>query len=290
MLPNFFVVGAPKAGTTSLYEYLKQIPEVYVSPNKEPHYFSVYYPSMFNKKPIRDKAKYVDLFKNVKKEKAVGEFSVLYLADPEVPKKIKKEIPNAKIIIIIRNPIERAFSNFLGRTNLGLEHQSFIDRIAEDKQLIKKNIHGEPYVLESGFYSRHIKRYNDVFGSKQVKVIIFEEFFKDPSTIVKKILEFLEIKSDVNQIDFKIHNSFSPPKNRLAKIILSSNLVKSIAIEVIPQSLRWKIRKNILTNQIEKPKMTDNEKDILKEIYRDDVKELQKLLGKKLPWSEFQSK
>lgn len=288
MWPNFFVVGAPKAGTTSLYEYLRQIPEVYLSPIKEPHFFTVYYPSKFDKKPVHEKEKYLDLFKNVKKEKAIGEFSVTYLADPEVPKKIKKEIPDAKIIVIIRNPIERAFSNYLGLLNRGLEQQGFIERIKEEQKLIEKNIHGEPYVLGPGFYHKHIKRYYDFFGSKQVKVLIFEEMSKDPLPIVEKILEFLEITTNVKQINFKIHNAYSPPKNKLAKIILSSNLVKSTAVKVVPQSLRRNIRESILTNQIEKPKMTNKEKDILKNIYWDDVKELQKMLGMKLPWNEFQ--
>jgi len=286
--PNFFVVGAPRAGTTSLYEYLKQIPEVYVSPIKEPHFFTVYYRSMLPKKPIHEKAKYLDLFKNVQKEKAIGDFSVSYLADPEVPNKIKKDIPYAKIIILIRNPIERAFSNYLGLLNMGLEQQSFIERIKEEQKLIEKNIHGEAYVLEPGFYYKHIKRYNDVFGSKQVKVFLFEEFSKNPLQIVKKILEFLEITNKIKQINLEVHNPFSPPRNKFAKSIMNNKPIRDIALRFVPQSIRWQVREKILTKQTEKPKMTNKEKDILKEIYWNDVKELQKMLGIKLPWNEFQ--
>ena len=106
--PNFFIVGAPKSGTTSLYEYLKQIPQVYMSPVKEPHYFSKsIVPDNHFLKPIRDKKKYLNLFEGAKNEIAIGEASPTYLADPEAPKLIHELVPNAHIIIILRDPIER---------------------------------------------------------------------------------------------------------------------------------------------------------------------------------------
>ena len=110
MWPNFFIVGAAKAGTTSLYQYLKQIPGIYMSPVKEPHYFSRrVIPDDHHYRPIRDKEKYLSLFKKVNNEKVVGEASPTYLRDPEAPRLIHQVSPNARILISLRDPIERPF-------------------------------------------------------------------------------------------------------------------------------------------------------------------------------------
>jgi len=95
--PNFFIVGAPRAGTTSLYEFLKRTKGVFMPSYKEPHYFSVTIDrSLINRKPIRDKKKYLQLFKKVNNEKAVGEASTSYLWDTEAPKLIYKKKPKLK--------------------------------------------------------------------------------------------------------------------------------------------------------------------------------------------------
>ena len=111
--PTFFIVGAPRSGTTSLYNYLKTIPEIFMSPVKEPGYFI---PNDF--RGFSEK-KYLELFKNVKDEIVIGEASAGYLASQEAAFRIKKEIPNAKIIITLRDPVERTFSDYLNNLRTG---------------------------------------------------------------------------------------------------------------------------------------------------------------------------
>ena len=113
--PNFYIVGAPKAGTTSMYEYLKNVPGIYMSAIKEPNYFSINtvpdnHPVL---KPIRDKMKYLSLFDDVTNEKIIGEASPDYLPDPDAPHLIHQVAPHAHIVIILRDPVERAFSDYL---------------------------------------------------------------------------------------------------------------------------------------------------------------------------------
>jgi len=109
--PNFFIVGTGKAGTTSLYEYLKQVPGIFMSPEKEPNYFS--HVAIHKDDPhrfmIRDKKKYLELFKNVKNEKIIGEATPTYFRDPNAAYLIHKVSPNAKILITLRNPIDNNF-------------------------------------------------------------------------------------------------------------------------------------------------------------------------------------
>ena len=136
-LPTFFIVGAPKAGTTSLYHYLEEHPEVYMSPIKETNFFSskqmqeqeLYYDAT----PIQSKNQYLELFKDVSQEKQVGEASVSYLYYTGVAKKILEFNPKAKIVIMLRNPVDRAFSHFLMDKRLGLSISSFMDVIQEPK-------------------------------------------------------------------------------------------------------------------------------------------------------------
>ena len=112
--PNFFIVGAPRCGTTSLWYYLSQSPEVFMSTKKEPKYFNSYESvRLYFDPPIRDKKKYLELFHEVRNERAIGEASTSYLADPSTPELIHKVLPESRIIISLRDPVERAFSHHL---------------------------------------------------------------------------------------------------------------------------------------------------------------------------------
>src|SRR4051794_4060836 len=114
MMPNFFIVGTPKAGTTSLYHYLEEHHDIYMAPIKETNFFSYHEIKsqglFYNEEHISSLNQYQEQFKSVKNEKAVGEASVSYLYYPSVPLKIKEFNPKAKIIIVLRNPIDRGFS------------------------------------------------------------------------------------------------------------------------------------------------------------------------------------
>ena len=119
--PNFFIVGAPRAGTTSLYAYLSQIPGIYMSPVKEPEFFSPNRSTNDDLIPIVNKNDYLTLFKNVKDELLIGEASTCYLEDPDSPKLIYNKVADAYIIILLRDPIERAYSHYLMHRRNNLE-------------------------------------------------------------------------------------------------------------------------------------------------------------------------
>ncbi len=191
--PNFFIVGAPRAGTTSLYNYLKKIPGIYMSPMKEPHYFSESsFPEGRFRTIIRDKKKYLELFKKIKNEKIVGEASATYLSDPEAPNLIHHIIPNAFILASLRDPVERTFSHFLMHKSQGVLKPTFYEQLENELNNIvdptEPNIH-----LESGLYSSGVKKHLNIFGENQVKIIIFEEFIKNTKGTVEEILKFLNI-------------------------------------------------------------------------------------------------
>jgi len=177
--PNFFIIGVEKGGTTSLYEYLKQIPEIFMSQNKEPWYFSPIVRNLhYSKDRISDENLYLNLFSNVKNQTAIGEASAVYWRDPEAPKLIHEKIPHAKIIISIRDPVDRYFSGYLMGKRMGYNkkkiHESIQNRIKNKFILSSTRLNEESSLL----YYDNIKRYLDIFGEKNVLILIFEEWTK----------------------------------------------------------------------------------------------------------------
>jgi len=279
--PNFFIVGAPRCGTTSLYRYLEQIPEVFISSVKEPNYFNptVNLDSLLSK-PIRDEKRYLDLFKDVKNEVAVGEASPTYLWDPKTPELIHKAIPNARIIIIMRDPIERAYSEYLFLSGTGSEKKSFNDIIRNATKTLNYSSRG---VIETGLYYEQVKRYLDVFNSKKVKILFFEEFIQDTLNSVKEVLEFLGIQNAEPKSVNEIHNPFIMPRGKLTSGLVHNPVLRKLGKAVLPRKTIRNIR-DVVTEKVPKPKMSSNDRKILLEFYQDDVKKLHELLGQNLPW------
>jgi len=281
--PNFFIIGAPRCGTSSLYSYFNEIQEIFMSSVKEPQYFAPNYPKNDGLKPILDKKKYLKLFSGVKNQNAIGEASTSYLWDPQTPGLIHSVIPNARIIVMLRDPVERAFSHYLIHVFAGIEKLPFqqaIEKILEDFDPRTSNRY-----LHGGLYSEQIKRFLDTFGSNKLKIIIFEEFINDPKTVVKNVLNFIGVNSEINHFENKIYNPYRRSKGKLAQYMKKNSLLWKIS-RIIPVSSR-KVLSNKLITTSDKPKMTNEERLILKKYYEEDVKKLKILLNRELPWNNF---
>ena len=283
--PNFFIVGAPRAGTTSLYEYLKQTPSVFMSAKKEPHFFSAIRPPFL--RPIVDEKKYLELFKNVKDEIAVGEASTSYLSDHVAPELIHKKIPDSRIIMILRDPVERAFSHYL-MARTGLEKRTFHQSLHD--YFDKKNFELSKSYVEFGYYSNQIKKYWDVFGKEKVKIIIFEEYIKNVRTKVSEVLRFLEVNEESLNIDNNAIHKYSSPRGEVFKRILGNKTARKLGSRFVNQSENSIFKKLFLTVDEKKPKMEEKDKMLLKRIYRNDSLKTQEILGHSLPWLSLTEK
>ncbi len=285
--PNFFIVGAAKSGTSSLYYYLKKIPGIYMSTKKEPHYFS--YTSISDddpfRKPIRDKKKYLKLFANAKDEKIIGEASTSYLGDPKAAELIHKILPNARILISLRDPVEKIFSGYLMVIRLGISKTSFHEQIQKDLNQNEFSIHS--LRLNSALYSKHVKRYCDIFDSKQIKIIIFEEWIKNSENNMKEILKFLDLKILLHDFKEEVYNPYQIPRGKLLTSIRTNNNLRRASRRILPQSARTFLRNNFFVKKGVKPKLEEEDRKLLTNFYIDDVKKLQTLLGRKLPWTNF---
>lgn len=279
--PNFFIVGAPRAGTTSLYEYLKNTKGVFMPSIKDPDFFSVDINMDFSVlKPIKDKKKYLKLFENVKDEVAIGEASPTYLHDPKAPTLIHDVIPNAKIIIILRDPVERAYSYFLNLVSSGTPSDSFSDCI---KRGFNSPSGYSVHVIDDGFYYEQVKRYVDLFGENQVKIFIFEEFIKNPRECLKEILNFLGVYSEPPKIVGQVFNPTREPRGKIAKKIIKSKTLRKVVKETLPRSSTSTL-KMLFGKKTKKIPLSMEDRKFLEDIYRENVKKLQNLLGRNLPW------
>jgi len=281
--PNFFIVGAPKAGTTSLYNYLFEVSGVYMSSIKEPRYFNS------NQEEVRqpslrkyNKSEYLRLFKDVKNEKAIGEATPAYLRDTESAKRIHDQVPNAHIIILLRDPIKRAFSHYLMSIRRGVEKRTFSQIISETLAKRENGIHSWNIFLDTGLYTNQIKRYLEIFDKDKVMIIIFEEFIKQPKKTVKKVLEFLGIDEEPPDSIGNVYNPAVVARIKWYNALRKNESLKKIGLK-IPASIRHKVRLAIFYKK-QNTSFPEEVRKTLEDFYGEDVKQLQILLGRKMPW------
>jgi hypothetical protein len=205
--PNFFIVGASRSGTTSMYYYLKQHPDVFMPAGrweeKEPSFFCDLTPPWAIQYQRFDN--YMGLFAGAREEKAVGEASANYLVSPESAGRIRKQFPNAKIIIILRHPVKRAYSLYKFMCSLGGEWISPFEKALAEEDIRYRNedfVHNNPFYyygylyFHSGLYSEQIERYQSEFPSEQIHLVVFKELREHTIETVQAVYNFLGVRSD----------------------------------------------------------------------------------------------
>ncbi len=211
-MPNFLIAGAAKAGTTSLYQYLRQHPDIFMPEWKELSFF-IGDPCG----PLHQARKsfyYYKVFSAVRQEKAIGEASTSYLYDRAAPAIIKSKLDTVKILIILRDPVAMSYS--LYNHQVRKEGETIVDfeaaLAAEGKRLndpaFKKKCYGwhaNYYYVQRGLYYEQVLRYLDTFGKDHVKIMLFDELSADPVTVVQDAYQFLEV-DDAFVPDIKVHN------------------------------------------------------------------------------------
>jgi hypothetical protein len=290
--PNFFIVGAMKAGTTSLYRYLENVPEIFLPKIKEPNYFaSKEIPlDSFREIVVRSKTHYLSLFENARGYKRIGEASTDYLYSKVAAHQIKETISSAKIIMILRDPIERAYSHYLASVNykyLDIHNLSFYDAVRKDYNKNKKGIGISLLYVEGGLYFENVKRYLELFGKDNVLILFFEEFIRETPTHIKRVLEFLEIKSQPPINTDTVYNNYFYPSTSIGQYLYKTKTIIGIS-KIIPEStLKNKVRKYFWGEPIKKPELTEDAREYLFEIFKKDVNDLRHLVGRPLPWKNF---
>lgn len=309
--PNFFVIGAAKSGTTSLHRYLDEHPDIHMSCIKEPHFFcrdiqtgnfsEIYRKSVdFDLKTylarskrekrhiahVLQKEDYLSLFRDVRKEKAVGECSTGYLYSEVAAKEIRKAVPHAKIVMVLRNPVERAFSHYLADLRMGtVAAGTFGEALEFDFNRKRKGWGVSSLYVEIGLYYRQVKRYLDVFPEESVKILFFEDFRDDPGKAMSELYAFLGVDRNFTPNLAIRYNSALVPRWRGLFRLIELSGVKRMAKKSLSPGWIEGLRPLMFING-DRLKPTPEEVRYASAFFRDDISLLSELLGKDLSrWS-----
>ena len=290
-LPNFFVVGTGKAGTTSLYHYLRQHPQIYMSPVKEPCYFASEIRAQ-NRDPTLDRhipsgplvsewEDYGRLFKDVEAETAIGEASAAYLWSETAGGNIASCIPDARIIMILRDPSERAFSQYLHQLAVGLIRSTFREHLERCMRNDDRKVSVYYPLLEVGLYHRQVKRYLEQFPQNNIRIYWYEEAWGRPDRFLADLFQFLAVDST-----FCPDTSLKSLERKVPRFAAINCAAKRFHIthwlkEVIPSRLRPPISK-LLFRKDRALTMDAKDRRYLIDYYREDVTKLASLLNRDL--------
>lgn len=293
-MPNFLVVGAPRAGTTALYYFLREHPDIFMSPIKETNFFAVEGEKIEFKGPgdhgamnkltsIDSIDKYKVLFNSVQDELAIGEVSPWYLYSVKAAKRIKNYIPEVKIIAILRHPVDRAYSNFLQAVRYGYEPiADFELAIKEEDKRINQQWGSPWYYKSRGFYHDQLKRYFDCFEEDKIKIYLYEDLMADPVMVLQDIFNFLGVDDTYIPNTSAKFNASGIPKNylidaalqklkpfkKLLKQSFNANLVKALV----------DLQNKIQNSNLKKQNLSDSvRKRLIKDYYAEDIIKLQTL-------------
>lgn len=199
-MPNFLIIGAAKAGTTALHEYLQQHPQIYLTPTKETNFFAFEGEVINFQGPgdealkdfsITDLSSYQAEFAGVTKELAIGEACPSYLYFPQTAARIKQYIPDTRLIVILRNPVERAYANFLHIVRDDRETQrDFALALQDEATRIANNWEWFWHYIQVGFYGQQLQRYYEMFAPSQIKVYLYDDLKENAIATLQDIFSF----------------------------------------------------------------------------------------------------
>jgi hypothetical protein len=296
-LPNFLVIGAAKAGTTAIWHYLNQHPQIYMSAHKEPRFFALCGRpvdfcgpgDMTRFRFVTDFDEYERLFDGVDRETAIGEASPWYFYVPSAAPAIKERLPDVKLVVILREPVERAFSNYLHAVAEGLEPlRTFREAMEAEEERIQAGWSPRFHYKQKGFYHRQLSHYLKYFDREQLRIYLYDDFVEDPAGLLEDLFAFLGVDAGFEVDVTQRHNvSRLPRSGALARILREGNFLTRTVGHLIPGAFRGKFREKIAAfNEIPRPVLSSEDRSRFSREYREDVLHLEELIGKSLNrWS-----
>ncbi len=295
--PNFLVIGAAKSGTTALYHYLKQHPQAYMSPEKETNFFAFEGQEVrfcgpgdekISESTITTLREYEEQFEAASDEIAIGEASPWYLYSDRAAENIRRYASGAKLITVLRNPVDRAFSSYLHVVRDGRERLTFEEGLLAEEKRIAQGWEYIWHYWRAGFYAAQVERFLNLFPREQMRFYLYDDLLDDPVGFLKDIYGFLGLNTSFAVETSLKFNSTGVPKNRLlGRVLLQPNPLKSTAKLFLPQELRYNLGQRINQRLLTKPSMSKETGKELLGSYKDDILSLQGLIGRDLSsWLE----
>lgn len=292
--PNYFIVGAPRCGTTSLLTYLLDHPEIYAPGTWEFNYLSEDL-TWVSEPPVSSDEEYLSHFQNTDEYKRVGEKSAFYLYSEVAPRRIFELNPSAKIICLLRDPVEAMWSLYkyhvasLREDILSFEKALQVEDKRKQGQLVPEHANFIEDLLYRDIYHypEQLRRYMTIFDRQNIHTIVFDEFVSDTDRVFRELLRFLEV-SPMSLPSYEAHNVGQQLNSLRARRLLEKYpAVRGTLRRLLPEPVKKGIQELLGISAGGRPqglsKMDAGLKAKLRAVYRPEVRELEELIGKELP-------
>ena len=287
--PDFLVLGAARAGTTALYSYLRQHPQVFMPKDKELNFFAFENQKLnyrgpgadYVNKSVETLADYRAYFRDSPENAICGEASPLYLFAPQAPARIRHHLPDVRMIVILRNPVEQAFSHFMYATKQCVENEADFTKALqlEEKRLADR---WQPMFGYSAFprYGDQLERYFALFPREQFLIRTYEEFQSDPQTLLRDVFEFIGADPDFSANTTYKPNAGGVPKNQaFQNFLMESNPITRAIGRVVPKETRLRIRDHLTRLNIRRTnQMSATAREYLHDKLDGDIAKLETML------------
>lgn len=269
--PNFLVIGATKAGTSSLRHYLRQHPDIFIpDAYKEPGFYCYGPNGDSMHRIVKNEAEYYGLFDDVRGEAAWGEITPHYLALPHAAANIHAAAPEARLIVSLRNPVDRAFSIYqMNLRNKG--HNAgvpFVDAVRTDPVTRKT-------------YAEDIARFQALFGAERLLTLLFDELVADPTGTTQSVFAFLGVDPGFVPETEKVVNPGGLPRSRLLHLALSNRTARRMGRRFVPMAIQNRLEAVKNANLVPQ-RLTPEERAEAGNLFRDDILRTQDLIRRDL--------
>jgi len=291
-MPTFLVIGASRSGTTALHNYLRQHPDVFMPPEKEPNFFLADGQTLDFQGPAAEWVNnsmssltaYQALFDAGATSLARGEASPLYLYFENAPIRIKARVPDMRMIAVLRDPAEQAYSHFMyAKRNMLEPLDDFTEALAKEEERIAAN--WQPMFRYSSFprYGAQLARYYDQFDRNQLRLFLYEDFDARPLPVLSEMFGFIGVDAGFAPDVSYRPNASGRPKNKLLQdAVMKPHLITRVAGAMLPRGLRQRVKDFISGGNVEREDLPPEAKAILRKRQREDTLRLQDLIGRDL--------
>jgi hypothetical protein len=290
-LPNFLVIGAARSGTTALYQALAKHPEIFMSAVKEPNFFAFAEGALdfagpgadFVNNSVTTFDKYRGLFADAAGAKAVGEASPLYLYSPQAPRRIAETLGPVKLVAVLRNPADQAFSHYLyARAQMIEPLGSFEEALAAEPE--RAAACWQPLFQYSSFphYGEQLARFLEHFGRENLLVHTYDDFVANPDAIYRSIFTFLGVDASFAPPGERVNMGGVPRNAGLQRFIMRPSVLSPVFRKVLPDAARQRLRDQLSGSNIVRPPFPAALRRRLLQSFSEDIGRTERLIGRDL--------
>ncbi|MEM8486590.1 MAG: sulfotransferase [Bacteroidota bacterium] len=297
--PDFILIGAAKSGTTALFYYLSQHPEVFACPVREPNFFALQdtpaeeLPALFSgpgdretvgRNSVTDLQAYHALFKGAQPGQVVGEVSPLYLYHPDAASNIARQVPQAKLIVVLRNPVARAHASFLHLRRDGREPCThFGEGLLLEKERRTAGWEHLWHYEAMGRYAAQVERYLALFPRTQLLFLLYDDFVADAPSVLARCFSFLDVDAAFEpDLSRKPNRSGIPRVKPLQQFLSGTSALKKVLVRYLPAQTRGRLVSGVQRLNLARPALEKRIANKLQAAYKEDIEQLQDLIDRDL--------